>query len=156
MLDDIAGSLLELLKTHCQAHSVDLDQTDDIFSNIAIERQYPDRFMMVMRQLTQLDNAWLDFISEEPHDGLDQTTLELYATMAKFRSTAASIWLLTMMGQAGDRGRPLGRPQAVTIWEAMSMADRSIATERARDYVGSYYNGISNNDISPGAWIRTA
>lgn len=160
LLGDIAGAVLALHQDTLLAFGIDLNRTDDNVWNLAMDKlqpnrlgKYPERFMIVMKQLPEMDNAWLDFIAAGPQNGMDKNAFQPHALMARFRSTAARIWLMTMMGrQDTETGREVAL-SAMTIWKALSVIEKPLAVERARDYIGSFYNGVSHDDINAGAWL---
>ncbi|KQX40376.1 hypothetical protein ASD04_07030 [Devosia sp. Root436] len=159
LLADAAGAVLAMHQDTHLGFGIDMHRTDDAVWNAAMDKmqpnrmgKFPDRVMIVMKMLPDIDNAWLDFIQNERPADISDSRWQALSLMARFRSNAARTWLMTIMSkQDTDTGGEM-RMSVETIWMALATVPRAVAVERAAEYVGTFYDGVKNEGINPKAW----
>lgn len=159
----LAGATLALHQDVHMKFGLDMNRTDDVVWNAMMDRlqpnslgTFPKRCRLVLDALNVIDNTHLDFIAAGTTGDEDPTTFQTQAMVARLKSTAARIWVITVMGKMDTSiGKRLALP-AKTIWLMLASVDRATAAQEAVHFVGDYFDGIANTSINPSAWPELA
>ena len=153
----LAGATFALHQDTFRAFAVDMRRTDDVVLAAALDKlqphvlgPFPKRATATLDALISIDNTNLDFLQKGRPENMPQREWQIRAFMARLRSLAARIWLLTI--QSKFKNRPAVTLGVSTIWMMLSHVKPEDLLADANEFSGTYYLGGKTQQMNLNHW----
>lgn len=155
-----AGAAFALHQDTLRAYAIDMRKTDDVLLGAAMDKMRPStlgdlpaRVGLTMQAMHGVDNMNLDMIDKpEPPAGVDQKESQFHLLMARMRSTAARVWLLTIYSKVKDGGRSGMKLGVFNMWTMLQMVPREARHDDAKMFTGMFYNNVRSEPMDFTMW----
>lgn len=110
-----AGAVFALHQDTLRAYSIDMRKTDYVLMGAAMDKMqprmlgdFPTRVGLTMQAMHNIDNLNLDMLDNPNRPAnVDEKEYQIHLLMARTRSTAARLWLLTIYSRVKENGAGL-------------------------------------------------
>ena len=133
-----------------------MHKTDDVVWAVAIDKlqphtlgSYPERVKLTMSALHGIDNVNLDLIEKGRPPHVVEKEYLTHALLARMRSIAARLWLLTIYSKGENSSLKLG---VATMWMMLQMVKADELVDDAKIFAGTYFNGVRSDPMSLKQW----
>ena len=158
-----AGAVFALHQDTLRVYAIDMRRTDDILLGAAMDKMrpstlgdFPTRIGLTMEAMNGVDNMNLDMLDKleaPPH--FDKKEYELHLLMARMRSTAARLWLMTIYSKVKGGGGSSMKLGVFNMWTMLQMVPRNALHDDAKMFTGTFYNNVRSEPMDLTMWPQS-
>lgn len=151
-----AGSVFALHQDTLKKYEIDMHRIMEVYTWEALDEVHPhplgrfkDRVDVAFKSLLQIDDLNLEFIEKGRPQNIDEP-YKAHAMMARMRSTAARVWILTIQSKLTQSA--ILQTGVFSMWLMLLAVPRERVCDSAKIFVGSYFTDVCTECVNADHW----
>jgi hypothetical protein len=151
----LAAAIFVLHQDMKKAMKIDLRKTDEVIQGLEDDKllkslpgglNFLERNAKAFEMITEIIHINEEFCVSNANNADAKTQI----VMSSFRARAAQVWMLTLMAKTGKDNRM--KLTSANIWMRLQIVDRTYLAQPAKEFTGTYFNGVSCDQFALNDW----